>query len=271
MKVKIYKIVYTILLVVLTMVMIIYHVYAISYNSQAGLSIVLWNINSTYMAGDVVSIRANVTHGQGASYISRVTIKINKTLYPEDAIVLPPIPDPNEMQIVGEIPNGYVYEFNYTLPTGNPNNKGRWEIRVTAFDIRGKSKRVYRSFELVNSPPRWIVTVPNLWWQTNTFCFFNSTNYLIEPDGEDIAYILCNETSLLPEMHCFPWADPLTIVFASWANWEGEKQTELVASDYYGASSWSNRFNVKVGGTRPPGYIDCTFTYKDEKQKINTF
>jgi parallel beta-helix repeat protein len=89
-----------------------------------------------FKPGRIVRIRAEVTHTSGKEYIRNSTVLIKNNL--GSTVVN------NElMSNVSEVTNGYLYEYNYTLP-GNAD--GLWSISVTAtdsFDMKGyDSKKI---------------------------------------------------------------------------------------------------------------------------------
>lgn len=74
--------------------------------------------------GDVVRVRAWVTYTDGREYLSNSTVLIKNNL--GSTVV-----NKELMTNVSEIANGYLYEYNYTLPG---NAEGLWPINVTATD-----------------------------------------------------------------------------------------------------------------------------------------
>lgn len=77
-----------------------------------------------FKPGDVVRIRAWVTYSDGREYLSNSTVLIKNNL--GSTVVN------NELMTnISEITNGYLYEYNYTLPS---NAEGLWPINVTATD-----------------------------------------------------------------------------------------------------------------------------------------
>jgi len=79
---------------------------------------------SVFKPGRMVRIRADVTSAGGRDYLSNATVLIKDHL---GNIMVNNV----EMVNVSEITSGYVYEYNYTLPS---NAQGLWSIRVTAMD-----------------------------------------------------------------------------------------------------------------------------------------
>jgi parallel beta-helix repeat protein len=77
-----------------------------------------------FRPGDMMRIRATVTHGLGRTYLNNTTVLIDNNL---GATVIN-----NELMTnVTETANGYIYEYNYTLPS---NAGGLWFINVTTTD-----------------------------------------------------------------------------------------------------------------------------------------
>jgi len=80
---------------------------------------------SVFKAGRMVRIRANVTSNGGRDYISNATVRIEDHL--GNVVV-----NDARMTNISEITNGYVYEYNYTLPN---NAQGLWVVYVTATGV----------------------------------------------------------------------------------------------------------------------------------------
>jgi hypothetical protein len=224
------------------------------------------NLNSTtYKAGDTVDALATVTHACGREKIDKALISFKS----------PPGGNGTsnqEMQIIQEIEKGYVYEYQYTLPTGNPSNKGTWTVNVTALDKIGNRKTALKTFQLVNSPPKWIYPMPNLWKETgqNSMCVFNFRNYIYDLDGDPINVypdFLCNNESLNP-IECYGIGDYLIQYLFPSPHWEEERPTEVWFREVGGNGYWSSTFKVKASPTQPGGYTACTGFYmgKDESQ-----
>ncbi|MCR6669309.1 MAG: DUF2341 domain-containing protein, partial [archaeon YNP-WB-040] len=105
------------------------------------------NLNEkiTFYSGDIVRIRTNVTHDNGASYIDKVLITIIDT---NNSIVV----SNESMTAVSPIDYGYTYEYNYTLPKYVSN--GEWKIIVYANDTLGyqtSSSSVFIVYEIFDS------------------------------------------------------------------------------------------------------------------------
>ena len=84
----------------------------------------------SFKPGRIVRIRAFVNTSLGRSYLSNATVIITNNL--GSTMV-----DNALMINVSEIENGYVYEYNYTIPS---NADGLWPINITAadaYDIKG--------------------------------------------------------------------------------------------------------------------------------------
>ncbi len=82
---------------------------------------------SMFRPGRVVSIRALVTYTEGREYLENSTVLIKNNL---GSVVV----NKELMTNVSGITNGYVYEYNYTLPS---DAEGLWLINVTAKDSFG--------------------------------------------------------------------------------------------------------------------------------------
>jgi len=88
--------------------------------------------------GETVTIRAEVTDADGRNNLSQAVINLT---------------DPNgnlevsnqQMTDEGDIPNGNIYEFDYTLPT-TVNDAGEWQIDVKAKDSQGNTAQRQASF-----------------------------------------------------------------------------------------------------------------------------
>ena len=78
-----------------------------------------------FQPGSLVRIRAQSTHGLGREHLSNATLIIRDS---SDSIVVNNV----LMTNVSQITNGYVFEYNYTLPI---NADGVWTINVVLTDI----------------------------------------------------------------------------------------------------------------------------------------
>lgn len=226
------------------------------------INVQITNLNPTYRANDTVNVRARVTHTFGTKGIKEVIIKIKN---PRNRFVVQ-----TNMQPIEQIPNGYVYEYNYTLPTGNPSNKGTWNITIDARQLFGSPNITSTTFQLINSPPSWR-TVPHLWALSESYpCRYNFTPYVYDLDGDLISDVLgCNQTPLDP-ITCEPVTWFIVYFYPPHAGWQGERQTELLAQEVPGGSSWSNRFNIQFSTSRPQGYVDCTYRFDKNTKYIST-
>ena len=84
---------------------------------------------SVYYVGGEVRIRVNVSDNEGAGDIDTVILTIKN---PQDTVKV----NNASMSNVGLIANGFIYEYNYTLPI-EANAAGDWRIKVYANDSRG--------------------------------------------------------------------------------------------------------------------------------------
>ena len=82
---------------------------------------------TSFIGGDKVVIRVNVTDPQGAEDINKVLI----TIIDNSSVVQV---SNESMTNVSSITNGYTYEYNYTLPTSS--TSGLWTINVYANDTQ---------------------------------------------------------------------------------------------------------------------------------------
>ena len=80
---------------------------------------------SIFRPGRMVRIRATVTSSTGRDYLSNATVLI------KDNLGATKVGNAN-MANISEITNGYLYEYNYTLPS---DASGLWLINVTATDV----------------------------------------------------------------------------------------------------------------------------------------
>jgi len=103
---------------------------------------------SLFQPGDTVTIGANGTDPDGRGDISSATVDIsapNGTLLLEDA----------PMENVSEIADGYLYEYNYTIPDEG-NSIGTWDINVTINDSENAHDYNHTTFQVTEyGPPHW--------------------------------------------------------------------------------------------------------------------
>jgi hypothetical protein len=94
--------------------------------------------------------------------------------------------------------------------------------------------------------------------------------YVYDPDGDLInGWLGCNQTPLDPII-CGPVDEFIVYFYPPHAGWQGERQTELLAEEVSGDSSWSNRFNIQFSTSRPQGYVDCTYPHDKNTKYIST-
>ncbi|NIO22934.1 MAG: hypothetical protein GTN38_02805, partial [Candidatus Aenigmarchaeota archaeon] len=83
---------------------------------------------SVFKPNRMVRTRATVTSSEGRNYVSNATIVI------KDHLGVTKVDNEN-MTNISEVANGYVYEYNYTLPG---DAQGLWLINVTSIDIESR-------------------------------------------------------------------------------------------------------------------------------------
>ncbi|MDI6640143.1 MAG: hypothetical protein QMD78_04915, partial [Methanocellales archaeon] len=86
---------------------------------------------STFEVGENVTVRVNVTDADGAADIDAVLINITN---PASVLKV----ENGVMVNISPITNGYIYEYNYTIPIESA-SIGTWTINVTANDTAGAS------------------------------------------------------------------------------------------------------------------------------------
>lgn len=92
-----------------------------------------------FKPGNTVRIRASVTYGYGKEYLSNATVLIKNNL--GSTVVNNAL-----MTNTTGITNGYIYEYNYTLPD---NADGLWSINVTATTYPGTKGHDYKKIAVV--------------------------------------------------------------------------------------------------------------------------
>jgi len=92
-----------------------------------------------FKAGRNVRIRAFVTSGFGRDYIknSTITIKDNSGIIMVNSAL---------MTAVENITNGYIYEYNYTIPQ---NASSVWSINITATDANGRKGYGFKRMAII--------------------------------------------------------------------------------------------------------------------------
>lgn len=96
--------------------------------------------SGVFKPGGMVRVRASVTSSEGRDYLANATIVIKD----HEGVTRV---DNENMLNVSEITNGYVYEYNYTLPK---DASGLWLINVTATDEGGSKNYDFKRIALVS-------------------------------------------------------------------------------------------------------------------------
>ncbi|MCD6590689.1 MAG: right-handed parallel beta-helix repeat-containing protein [Candidatus Aenigmarchaeota archaeon] len=106
----------------------------------------------TFRAGRLVRVRAYVTTPMGREYLENATISIKSSN--GSAFV-----DKDLMENISQIENGYLYEYNFTLPY---NANGVWTINVTANDeIKTNSSDVHIAVSSLTMQIKFILNSTN--------------------------------------------------------------------------------------------------------------
>ncbi|NIO20643.1 MAG: hypothetical protein GTN76_07865 [Candidatus Aenigmarchaeota archaeon] len=95
---------------------------------------------SVFKPNRMVRTRASVTSGNGRDYLANATIVIKNNL---GATIV----NNANMTNVSEIANGYIYEYNYTLPG---NAAGLWLVNVTATDDENRRNHDFKKIAVVS-------------------------------------------------------------------------------------------------------------------------